>query len=143
MMAMDDRASIDEALARYRHFQECLLRELRMTEFGITLELDFEYIWDDEDATGATLAATSRLVTLALDLVQEVRVITAPPRAIVAEPERADWGLTEVALVRLMPSSDLLDKHHEADVPLHHLVVEWEGDRRVDVIFARLRVVNS
>lgn len=97
----DSSDSIEEQLGEYRHFQECLLRELRTSRFGTTLELDFQYIWDDKDGTGVALAATPRKVTLAFDLVFEFRVITAFPKAIVVCPDRADWGLTEVALVRL------------------------------------------
>lgn len=137
-MAMN-KTEIGALLEQHRSFEECLLREIRTTRFGTAVELRFDYVWDDDDPDGDSVAADPRPVTLRLDVVREIRFVTALPAGILAEPERADWGLTEVALVRLEDSSDLLAAHRaRSDVTLHHLVIEWEGDRRLDLIFERL-----
>lgn len=143
MIAMNDDGAIGLVLERHRFFQECLLRQVCLSHFATELKLEFEYIWDDADLTGSRLAADPRTVVLALEGLHEARIVTALPPALLHAPERADWGLTEVAFVRLLRESDLLAKHHESDVPLHHLVVEWEGDRRIDAVFARLRIEEA
>lgn len=131
--------AIEAILKRHHSFEECLLEEVRLSRFGTTLALEFAYIWSDDEADSVR-ASTTRRITIDCELVHEVQIVTALPPSILAEPERADWGLTEVALVRLQHDSELLEKHHGASIPLHHLLVEWEGDRRIDVIFGLLRV---
>jgi hypothetical protein len=134
-----DTAEMQDILEQHRSFEECLLRELRTTHFGTAVELRFEYIWDDDEADGHLVADEPRPVTLRLESVHEIRFLTALPAGVLAQPERAGWGLTEVALVRLDDSSKLLEAHRaQSERLLHHLVVEWEGDRQLDLIFERL-----
>lgn len=138
MTVLERAAEIRDALAAHRNFQECLLMELRTTTFGTGAELHFEYLWDDTDPDGVRLASTPRRVVLRLELVRELRFVTALPEAILKQPEQANWGLTEVAQVRLADQSQ-----REATPTLagaHHLVIEWESPRRVDALFQRLRV---
>jgi hypothetical protein len=134
-----DKAEMEKLLEQYRSFEECLLQEVRTARFGTAVKLYFAYIWDDDDPDGRLVADEPRTVTLCLESVREVRFLTALPAGVLAEPERADWGLTEVALVRLEESSELLTAHRaRSDAPVQHLAVEWESDRRLDVIFERL-----
>jgi hypothetical protein len=54
----------------------------------------------------------------------------------------ADWGLTEVAVVRLLPDSDELRKY-QGTGRVHHMTILWESDRRIDAIFGDLQVNES
>lgn len=138
MIVVRDRAEIVKVLERYRSFEECLLKEVRTVCFGTGVELRFDYIWSDEDPEGELVSDNPRPVTLRLDVVHDVRFVTALPPGIHTGPERANWGLSEVALVRLKNPSDVGEAHRgRSDVPLCHLVVDWEGDRRLDVVFER------
>lgn len=132
-----DNSAVGQILEQYRSFQECLLKELRLSQFGISLELDLEYIWDDNDPSRAALATTPKTVTLAFDLVHEVRIVSALPTAIRVEPARANWGLTEIGRIRSISPSE---SDRAVSASANHVVVEWEGDRRIDVVFERLRV---
>lgn len=138
-MIVATQAEMEELLEEHRSFEECLLQEVRTARSGTAVKLYFAYIWDDDDPGGGLVADEPRTVTLCLESLREIRFLTALPPGVLAEPERADWGLTEVALVRLEESSELLTAHRaRSDAPLQHLVVEWEGDRRLDCIFERL-----
>lgn len=144
MMIAKDSREIGEVLKQHRSFEECLLREVRTTRFGTAVELRFGYVWDNDDPAGIRAADEPLPVTLHLELVREIRLMNELPAAVLAAPERADWGLTEVALVRLETSSELIAAHHaRSAAPLHHLVVEWEGDRRLDVVFERLTCADD
>lgn len=139
MIVAMDKAEMKEFLRNHHSFEECLLQGVRTARFGTVVKLHFAYIWDDDDPDGGLVADEPRLVTLCLESVREMRFLTALPAGVLAEPERADWGLTEVALVRLEESSELLAAHRANSMPaLHHLVVEWEGNRRLDCVFERL-----
>lgn len=139
MITAADKTEIGALLERHRSFEECLLREVRTARFGTAVELRFDYIWDDTDPAGSRVADEPRRVTVRLELVREAHFFNELPAGLIAEPDRADWGLTEVALVRLEESSELVGAHRARfNKPLHHLVVAWESDRRIDVIFERL-----
>lgn len=139
MIVAMQKAEMEELLEEHRSFEECLLQEVKTACFGTVVKLYFAYIWDDGDPDGGLVADEPRTVTLCLESVRELRFLTALPAGVLAEPERADWGLTEVALVRLEEASELLTAHRaRSDAPLQHLVAEWEGDRRLDCIFERL-----
>ena len=51
-------------------------------------------------------------------------------------PESINWGLNEVALVKVV--DDRLQIYEHSPVPLTHLAFLWEGERRIDVIFSEL-----
>jgi hypothetical protein len=132
-------AKIAALLERYRAFQECLLRGVRLSNFGTALVLEFDYVWDDDKPASAVLS-DPRVVYLELGGLHEARIVTALPASVLEDPAGANWGLTEVAVVRLIEQSDLLWKYHESALALHHLAILWEGESRIDVVFTSLDV---
>lgn len=141
-IAWETRA-IDDMLARYRYFNECLLREGRLVRCGLDFELAFDYIWDDADPKGTRLAREFRQVVLVLQNVRLISVDNVLPAGILENPDRADWGLTEVALVRPENPSSLLGRLPTSEPYLCHVVVLWETDRRIDVVFASMTVTED
>ncbi|GAA2213980.1 hypothetical protein GCM10009850_094440 [Nonomuraea monospora] len=120
---------IERLLTGHRHFEECLLADVRWRHYGTTVELVFNSIWDG-DRIRPDILARPRLVTVRLHLVQEFRLANAINEAVARDPESLDWGFSEVAMVSLAEEG-----------PDHHrLAVLWEGDRRIDVVFRGLDI---
>jgi hypothetical protein len=143
MTVLKDHEGINRALEKYHFFEDCLLRQARLTQFGTAFELEFAYIWDDADPHAAKLADAPRSITLSLQGLREVRIITALPHAVLQAPHLADWGLTEVAVIRLLDDSDSLGGNGGPAGTLHHLAVLWESDRRIDIIFAQATIAEG
>lgn len=121
-------------LERYSGFEECLLTGIRCEGQGVVVHLDFEYVWDASGPDGGRLLEKPRPVTLTLEAVQEFQLQNNLTKAMVAEPDRIDWGLSELARVRV-----------EADPgsPHSRLIVEWEGDlRKIEVLCGTVRAVD-
>jgi hypothetical protein len=97
MITATDPDAIRDALNRYRRFEECLLRELRVTAFGTQLELEFAYVWNSHDEQEWTVADEPSTVIVRLMLFEWAEIHAPMPPPLIEEPERADWGLTEVA----------------------------------------------
>jgi hypothetical protein len=139
MITATDRAEIQAILDRYRRFEECLLRGLRLSHFALKLELEFEYIWERAADDRWRVAVEPSTVVLALEPVEQALISLRVPAGILEEPSRADWGLTEVAVVRVEEPSDVsawaTSSRHR-----HKLVVAWERDQQIDVVFRRLHV---
>jgi hypothetical protein len=133
-MMLSDAAEIRRALQRFRDFGECLLHELRLIAHGRDAELVFHYIWDDSDRSDSGVLEEPRVVTMTLTLVETLVFNGALNHAMIAAPENINWGLSEVALVKLASTSDLPTAGGEHAV-FHRLVIAWESDRRIEITF--------
>lgn len=135
MISASESVSIRKALDRYRRFEECLLNEVRLTRFGTQLDLHFTYIWLRDDSADFRLAVDPAAVVVRLMLLEWATIRTELPQGLWEHPERADWGLTEVAEVRIedAPTSEVPSSR-----PRHKFLVEWESERRIEAIFGRL-----
>lgn len=141
-MTTNDRAALEAALVRYGWFQECLLKDIRWDRFGTTIHLDFDYIWDGGGPEAGRIRDEPRRITLSLLGVQELKIHNALTAAILAHPERLDWGISEISRVRLEPAPDTGNAAESKGGP-HNLVVEWESERRIDAIFTEMRVAEG
>jgi hypothetical protein len=130
--------TIREALDRYRGFQECLLEAVRWRDAGSSAELEFSYIWDE---TGTVLRNPRRVVVRLKDAV--VMVVESPLTAeMLARPERLDWGVKEIAELRLAAESELLPRP-EGIRDVLQLVAVWEGRGRLDILFREMVIEDG
>jgi hypothetical protein len=127
-------------LERYRYFQECLLREVRLTRFGTELKFEFDYVWARNESADWRIADRSSVVVVKLGLVEAVEMNLPVPEALVDEPERANWGLSEIALVQVEQAPQSRAVRAASLRPRYRLVVKWEGDRRIIAVFGRLTI---
>jgi hypothetical protein len=122
------------ALARYRNLEECILTEVRWLDWGSSLECCFDYIWADEEE--AVLPESEfRHIVVRFEGVQELRLVGGLTDTMIRHPKGVNWGLGEIAVARSQPA-DITG----GDVPLHHVTFLWEGERRLDVVAARVTV---
>ncbi|MDP1857259.1 MAG: hypothetical protein Q8K82_01230 [Gemmatimonadaceae bacterium] len=138
-MILDSAEAIAEYLARHGDFGECILEDIRWCHFGTVLEIDVDYIWED-DGTVRSEYAPKNLKTLVLRNVQELHVCNALNVYMTLHPEELNWGLSEVSSVRLLDEEHRLSKYQALPVPFHHLSFNWEDERRIDVIFSTVEV---
>ena len=131
--------SIVEELKAYRNFAECILLEINWKNYMTTVELVFNYVWDKLGKIRHDVDCIQR-VTLSCNLVQEIHFKGGLNPSMCSEPTQINWGINEVALVRLQEQEDFLHPYHALPVPFHHLSVTWEFDRRIDIIFSNLDI---
>jgi hypothetical protein len=125
-------------LEEWRGFQECILEDVRWRDYGTSLDLVFRCIWKDGDQVFRD-DEEPRFVALRLLLVQEFDLHNALNAAQLREPERLNWGVSEVAVVRIHESEDV-----SMDPAGQFLELEclWEGDRRITARFAAIEAVE-
>ncbi len=140
-MKTDDLATMQEWLRDHNHFSECIIEEMRLNDYGTTLELLLNYIW----ANGRTLRSKldePELITLRFSLVQEIHIINALTPAMVAGPEQLNWGINEVALVEIN-ADGLATQYNALPKPFYRCTFKWEGmQRRIDLVFWQLELVS-
>jgi|tagenome__1003787_1003787.scaffolds.fasta_scaffold20031757_2 hypothetical protein len=121
--------SLRERLEEWSNFEECLVHDVRPVIFGFGLDLVMNYVWDGgrvrEDALDAPYFVTLRMLG-----VDSVRFVGGLTESMKADPGKIGWGLTEIAhIVPISAPSGLA------------IAVEWEGVRRLEVMFSELKVI--
>jgi hypothetical protein len=138
----NDSRNISELLEKYHNFDECVLVDIDWRDYGLTVDLAFNYIWQENGTIRANLDA-EEIVILRFKLVQELHVIGALNEAKITQPEAVDWGINTVALVKMEEKEEFLNKYRNFSIPFHHVAVRWEYERRIDIVFSDLEVFRK
>lgn len=117
-MKLETLEEINDWLPRVDNLWESLMDQLSLTNFGYSARVVFTLIID---RNGRVLDQPLQ-VTFDLDGVQELSLHGALTPRMREHPERINWGLSEVARVRVAPTDD--------GVRFEAL---WEGERRVEI----------
>jgi hypothetical protein len=141
-MMLESAELITDYLNRYRRFEDRLLQDVRWRLYGTVIELEFDYVWSDNGAIRSEYEQPN-LKVLALHNVQEFHLWNGLTEHMSLHPEDLNWGLSEVASVRVVDDPVVLGKYQHVAVPLHHLRCAWEGERRIDIVFATLEVHSA
>ncbi|GAB3700224.1 hypothetical protein [Mariniluteicoccus flavus] len=117
-MKIETLEEINDWLPQVDNLWESLMDELSLTHFGYSVRVVFTLVID---RNGRVLEEPFQ-VTFDLEGVQDLSLHGALTPRMLEHPERINWGLSEVARVRVTPSDDGVC-----------FEVLWEGERRVEV----------
>jgi hypothetical protein len=123
--------SIRERLEEWGNFEDCLLHDVRPIIFGFGVDLVVNYIWRDGGVRENALEVP-HLVTLRMLGVDRLCFVGDLSESMKSDPGKINWGLTEIAHIKPVPTS--------ADLGI---AVEWEGNRRLEVGFSKLEILVS
>ncbi|MET4224892.1 hypothetical protein [Oerskovia enterophila] len=104
-MSTSASVAVQEIPARWHGFQECYLEEVRVEEFGYSLRLTFDHVWQSEGVLRDDLDVPS-LVSLRCVGVRRLEYVADAPARTVANRAQLAPGCTEVSLVVAIPSDD-------------------------------------
>lgn len=121
-MSDTNTESVSEWLHRWRNLEECLVHEVQISPDLYQVVITFNYVWDASGAVRERVLEEPVLLTLRLIGLEQIRFVGALTEGMKQHPDRINWGLTEVAGVRVHQHDGLVE-----------LTVEWESDRRLDV----------
>lgn len=131
---MNNFTNIQEILNKYNNFQECILENINFCDFGTTVSLTFNYIWDENKLIRKDLDK-SKLIILTFNQIQEFHLENGLTEFIINSPSKINWGINEISLIRLNERSQLLDKYNFSNVKFHHISILWESKRQLNIIF--------
>jgi hypothetical protein len=133
-------------LKSYKYFQECILLDLDWKHHGLVLDLVFDYVWDKS----GTIRRDEKIerVIIRLSLVQEVQFMTGLDYTALDNIENLNWGMDEIAIVKIINDGELLYKYRSFDRQLFHLLVDWdfssiEFKRNLNVIFSEMKIIDE
>ena len=132
---------MENLLTKYNHFEDCILLDVRWKQWGYSLELVFNYIWNEKGVIRGNLDIAEERVVVRFSAVQEFLVRNQWNDSLLTEPDLMNWGSGEVSLIRLENSESLLEKYGSRPVPFYHAAILWESERRMDVVFSELEII--
>ena len=135
-------SEMKRVLERYNKFQECVLTDIVWTNQGTSLEIVFDYIWGEDGKIRSNVDQQAKVV-LRFSLVQEFHMRAGLNQAMLAEPDRINWGINEIALVDIDEDETALAPYCGLSLPFYHAIILWETERRIDIVFSHLDVVCS
>jgi hypothetical protein len=135
-------SEFSDLLGIYNHFDECIIMDVALRDYQTTLELYINNIWEKPGTTRANIDDLD-LVVVTFKLVQEIHIRNALNSAILMEPEHMSWGMNAIALIGIEDDHVLLDRYKDLPVRFHHAAIQWEDDRRIDVVFANLDIKRA
>lgn len=133
------KSEIQAIINTHRGFSDCIIEEFKWKHFGTTMELKIRYIYDQNGHIPKSMDDWHTLV-LSFHLVQKLRISNALTQTMCNEPERLNWGFNEIALIKLEDNPELLTPFKEFITPFHHIVILWESERRIDIVFSELEI---
>lgn len=131
-----------DLLQKYNNFDECIILEVRLRDYQTTLELLINYIWDDQGNIRPNLDDLD-LVVVRFQLVQEIHISNDLNSAKLIEPERMNWGMNAISLIRIKDQESKLAPYRGLPVSFHHAAISWESARRIEVVFAQLQIERA
>ncbi len=141
-MTLSEHFQICQALQQLQNFAECILVDLRNSQFATEWTLQFNYVWDDKGKIRKNLDEEV-LIALRFGVVQEFRLSNALTESMRQNMGDLNWGMGEVADVQICDPNSMSDQYQNPRIPFHHVICRWETDRRIDIVFSTLTVVRS
>ncbi len=115
-------------LADNASLTESLLTNLSLENHGYSVEIVLRRI---TDRVGRLLEEESDVV-IRLDAVEELSLLGSLNAVMVENPDRINWGLSEVSTVTLAPEGNAYRLH-----------IRWEDDRKIEVLSHRVSMEAS
>lgn len=140
-MILSDQHEIRVALQQLRNLAECILMDICVSHFGTEWTLRFNYVWNEIGTIRDNLDKES-LVELRFSVVQEFKLVNALTESMYENVGEINWGISEVADVQICDTNSVLHQYQNANVPFHHVICQWENERRIDIVFSTMTVLR-
>jgi len=123
--------TIANKLNEYNNFQECILEDIVISDFGTSVSISFNYIWLNEKQIRANLNE-KHLVTIKLFLVNKFLIENQLPQVLIDSPSNMDWGINEISRINVLESSNNI---------FYTLEIVWESKRKIILEFQTMLIV--
>jgi len=141
-MRTSNREQIEAFLREHKGFSECIIEEFIFKDYGTTLEVRLNYVWSDWGDIRANLNEPRNII-LKFRLVEDLHIKNSLSHSMLTEPESINWGLNEIALLKVVGDTNALQTPEPSEPLFTHVVFLWEGDRRIDIVFSEFEALST
>jgi len=132
---------LKDTLRKYNDFSECIITDMRLLDFQTTVELALDYVWDDNKGMISDYENFKK-ITLIFYLVREIHLKNGLNDSQLMHPHLMNWSMNEIALIEIRDDGEIMEPYVKSPVKLHRAAVLWESDRRIDIVFSELAVIE-
>lgn len=133
---------IDLLLKKYNNFEECTIKSISISDYGLKVEIVVDYIWENKNGI-KEIGPNKNLVLMKFTGVQELLIRNNFNDDMINYPTELNWGINEFSLVKLENNPDILAKYQNSMYNFKHLAFLWEDERRIDIVFINLEITNK
>ncbi len=129
---MKNIEEIREKLLLLNNFQECIIESIRFLKFATTIEIDFDYIWDDNKNVRKNLK-DKKIITLRFELVEKFLLENIFTQGI-DNVDFLNWSYNEIAMIKIEDGNDK-----------NRVKIFWEINRKrsIELTFSSLEVIST
>lgn len=138
-MKSNDARVIHDYLFQRNNYGECIIYSLEVMDFGTTIRIQLNYIWDSKGKVRTNLDEPL-LVTMFFRLTQLLLIDNAMNQTQVLHTDELNWGFNEIALMNVVQNSNLTVNLSHLPIPYTHVALMWESNRRIDIVFSEFEV---
>lgn len=135
---MKNRRELTALLDLYHSFEECVIEEIRFTDFATSVVIVLNNIWNPSGSLRENLDV-KQLVTLKFVLVEEFRIFNALSETMRTHAQEMNWGFNEISMIRLEPESTSTGSLGVRNAS-NYVSILWENDRQIEIGFEQLHV---
>lgn len=150
------KVKIREILYKHYEFGDCIIEDIKWTDYGTSIEIKINYIWTDTngffiDSNGKHCVKDGKIrpdldrpviKTLKFTLVQEFLLKNFLPLNSPEDKDEIGWGFSEIDVIRIEDSRLFLDYYRKEKIDYHHLCIYFGGNRRLDIVFHELEILD-
>lgn len=138
---MRELSEMQALLEAYRGFSECVVKSITWRDYGTTVEIALDYIWNP-DGTVRSDDEDRLLVKLRFRLVQEFSMKNALRPAVIENPSLINWSFNEIALM-VVQADERSSLYAAGPATFYHAALLWETGSWIDVVFSELDVAEE
>lgn len=124
----------------YQDFSECIVDAIEISDFGTTVVLKLDYIWEPDGAVRPDVEP-KLVVELRFRLVDELRINNSLKPSTLDDPSTLSWGHAEIARIEILRPNGGAEKSERA-VALHRMIAWREEGPWIEMTFVELDVAE-
>lgn len=139
MESLNELSTLRAQAHAYRDFEECVVVGLQWLDWGTSLSVHLDFVWQD-DGSVRPQDANRRIVSIRFSGVSEFRVVNDLTDEMVGETPLLKWGFGEIACLQLERGAP---GRTRLTLPSYRALFRREGYTWFEVVFVQWQMSES
>lgn len=128
-------------LELYNNFQECIIKNIEILNYGLTINFILNYIWKDSEIRSDLHIDNDILIEF--HTVMELRFNSGLTSAMIDNIQNINWGINEISCIRVINNNVDLEKYSKFNKKFIHIEIVWENERKIDIVCEKIKIDNK
>ncbi len=139
MEPVNELAALRAQVHAYRDFEECVVVGVEWLDWGTSLNVDIDFVWQDDGSVRST-GVSRRIVSIRFLGVSDLHLVNDLVDGMVGGSASVNWGHGEIACLRIEHAAPTRTR---LTVPSYRALFRREGYSWFEVVFVQWRIAES